>query len=300
MKTTVAIINWNSGGLLKSCVESLLASAPEAKLLIIDNNSKDGSAAFVGELGHGIQFVANPSNRGFAGGVNDALLHSSPAPYVLILNPDVRAMPGSVQLLEELMDHHPRAGAIGGYVGEKYLPRKFPTAKSIVLENLGFGQIRGRGDPGAHPLIPELEISGCAPGSPRPRIYPVEQVAAAALIIRREAYNDVGRFDEQFYPAWYEDVDFCWKLKRARWEVYFAPQAEFLHDGGYSAVALGTEAFPYSYYCNQARYAQKWFGAAGSFAVRASIIAGMMGRMIGRPSSASAYGRVLIGALVGW
>jgi N-acetylglucosaminyl-diphospho-decaprenol L-rhamnosyltransferase len=285
MKTTVAIINWNSGGLLKSCVESLFATGPDVKLLIIDNHSNDGSVDFVGKFGDRVQLIGNPSNRGFAGGVNDAFLHSSSTPYVLILNPDVRAVPGSVQLLEELMERHPRAGAIGGYVGKKYLPRNFPTPRSLVLENLGLG----------------ASISeGAGYDRASASIFRVDQVAAAALMIRREAYDDVGRFDEQFYPAWYEDVDFCWKLRRRGWEVYFAPQAEFLHDGGYSAAALGPEAFPYSYYRNQARYAEKWFDGAGNLAVRASIVAGMAGRMIGRPASASAYGRVLIGALTGW
>jgi GT2 family glycosyltransferase len=285
MKTTVAIINWNSGGLLKSCVESLFATAPDVKLLIIDNHSNDGSVAFVDKCGDRVQLIANPGNRGFAGGVNDAFLHSSSTPYVLILNPDVRALPGSVLLLEALMERHPDAGAIGGYVGRKYLPRKFPTPRSLVLENLGLG----------------ASISaGAVYDRTSASIFPVDQVAAAALMIRREAYDNVGRFDEQFYPAWYEDVDFCWKLKRRGWQAYFAPQAEFLHDGGYSAAALGTEAFPYSYYRNQARYAEKWFGAPASYAVRASIVAGMMGRMIGRPASAAAYGRVLIGALTGW
>jgi len=284
MKTTVAIINWNSGGLLKSCVESLLATAPDVKLLVVDNNSSDGSVAVVRQLGDRIQSIDNPGNRGFAGGVNDALSHSSSTPYILILNPDVRALPGSVQMLEDLMENHPRAGAIGGFVGEKYLPRKFPTPKSLALENLGLGS----------------GTMGSDPSAPPSSIRRVDQVAAAALMIRREAWQEVGRFDEQFYPAWYEAVDFCWKLKRGGWEVYFAPQAEFLHEGGYSTAALGSQAFPYSYYRNQARYAQKWFGATGSFIVRASIIAGMIGRMIGRPASASAYGRVLIGALFGW
>lgn len=284
MKTTVAIINWNSGGLLKSCVESLLATVPDVKLLVIDNNSNDGSAVFVGKLEGRVQLIENSSNRGFAGGVNDALSHPSSTPYVLILNPDVRALPGIVQMLEDSMESHSRAGAIGGFVGEKYLPRRFPTPKSLVLENLGFGARTMRSDPSA----------------PSSSLRRVDQVAAAALIIRREAWQEAGRFDEKFYPAWYEDVDFCWKLKRAGWEVYFAPQAEFLHEGGYSAAALGTQAFPYSYYRNQARYAQKWFGAAASFTVRASIVAGMIGRMFGRPASALAYGRVLIGALFGW
>src|SRR5215831_8515492 len=212
MKTTVAIINWNSGALLKSCVESLVATAPDVQLLIIDNHSNDGSVAFIDKLRERVQLIDNPGNRGFAGGVNDAVSHSSSTPYVLILNPDVRALPGSVKLLEELMDRHPRAGAIGGYVGEKYLPRHFPTPGSLVLENLGLGASISAG-----------AVYDRASAS----ISRVDQVAAAALMIRREAHEDVGRFDEQFYPAWYEDVDFCWKLKRRGWEVYFAPQAEF-------------------------------------------------------------------------
>lgn len=180
------------------------------------------------------------------------------------------------------MDSHPRAAAIGGYVGAKYLPRNFPTARSLVLENLGLGR------------------RSASPDLASERLIRVDQVAAAALIIRREAYEQVQHFDEDFYPAWYEDVDFCWKLRRAGWEVHFAPQAKFLHEGGYSAVALGNKAFPYAYYCNQARYAKKWFGTLGSLAVRTSIAAGMIGRMIGRPGSAAGYGRVLIGALIRW
>ena len=282
MKTTAAIINWNSGAQLECCVDSLLATSADVQILIVDNHSTDGSVDFVAGKRDHVQLIGNKTNRGFAGGVNDAFSHSSSTPYVLILNPDVQALPGSVRLLEDLMDSHPRAGAIGGYVGAKYLPRNFPTTLSLVLENLGLGR---------RPAFPH-------PASAR--AIRVDQVAAAALMIRREAYEQVQHFDEDFYPAWYEDVDFCWKLRRAGWEVQFAPAAEFLHEGGYSAVALGSKAFPYAYYCNQARYAKKWFGTIGSLAVRASIAAGMIGRMIGRPGSAAGYGRVLIGALIGW
>ena len=111
----------------------------------------------------------------------------------------------------------------------------------------------------------------------------VDQPAAAALLIRRDAFEEVGGFDEQFYPAWYEDVDFCRRIKAQGWDIYFAPKAGFLHEGGYSAEALGPERFVKSYYSNQIRYAHKHFGRAGSAAVRASIVAGMMARIVGRP-----------------
>ena len=119
-------------------------------------------------------------------------------------------------------------------------------------------------------------------------------------MVRRDAYDEAGGFDEQFFPAWYEDVDFCFRLKAAGWEIYFAPEAVFLHEGGYSAEAMGPEEFAGAYYRNQLRYARKHLGPAGAALVRGSIAAGMIGRMIGRPGHAPAYGKVLIGALWGW
>jgi hypothetical protein len=112
-------------------------------------------------------------------------------------------------------------------------------------------------------------------------------------MIRRDAYESIGGFDERFYPAWYEDVDFCFRLKESGWEIYFLSMAKFIHEGGYSAGALGSEKFVNAYYGNQMRYAQKHFGRAGSAAVRASVVAGMLGRMLARPTQAAAYGKVL-------
>ena len=203
----------------------------------------------------------------------------------LILNPDIRVLPGSVQILEEFMDSHPRAAAVGGYVGEKYLPKEFPTMSRLILENLGAGKWRN------YPL-PLGEGRVRAPVS-------VDQPAGAALMIRRDAYEEAGGFDEQFYPAWYEDVDFCRRVKAQGWEIFFLPAAEFLHSGGYSAETLGSESFLGAYYGNQLRYARKHFGSMGSVAVRASVAAGMIGRMIARPQQARAYGKVFFGALKG-
>jgi GT2 family glycosyltransferase len=278
VSSTVAIINWNSGRWLRTCVESLLAST-EAEILVIDNASQDASLEAAEEFRNRATFVRNDVNRGFAAAVNQAFLSTS-KPYVLILNPDIRVTPGAVQMLEDFLDTHPKAGAVGGHVGDKYLPRAFPTVGKLVLENLGMSN------------NPSAVV--------QPNVRSVDQPAAAALMIRRAAFDDVSGFDEQFYPAWYEDVDFCRRLKAKDWEIYFMPAAEFIHEGGYSADAMGSENFARSYYRNQMRYARKHFSTFGSGIVRASIAAGMIGRMIGRPSQAAAYGKVFIGALKGW
>ena len=279
MTSAVAIINWNSGSLLRTCIESLLATTTNAEIFVIDNASEDASLESALGFRHRVTFVRNSANRGFAAAVNQAFQATSTS-YVLILNPDVRVLPGAVQMLEDFLDGNPRAAAIGGYVGDKYLPRKLPTVGSLILENLNLRNLRN-----LRPDSPPIQV---------------DQPAAAALLIRRDAYEEVGGFDERFFPAWYEDVDFCRRLKSHGWSIYFAPQAEFAHAGGYSAEALGASRFAESYYSNQARYARKHFGPLGSALVRASIAAGMIGRMIGRPKQAGAYGKVLIGALKGW
>jgi GT2 family glycosyltransferase len=279
MNSVVAIVNWNSGHWLRSCVESLLATTSNAEILVIDNASHDDSLESVAGFRSRVSFIRNSVNRGFAGAVNQAFEATSSS-YVLILNPDIHVMPGAVQFLEDFMEAHPRAAAVGGYVNEKYLPRPFPTVVTLFRENLGLPRRR-------------QTMKGSESTS-------VDQPAAAALMIRRDAYEEVGGFDEQFYPAWYEDVDFCRRLRETGWEIFFAPKAEFIHGGGYSANTLGPENFVRAYYRNQVRYARKHFGTIGSVAVRASIAAGMLGRMVGRPKQAGAYAKALIGALTEW
>jgi GT2 family glycosyltransferase len=264
---------------LRSCVESLLP-VTASEILVIDNASSDGSIEFVQEFAGRVRLLRNNVNRGFAAGVNQAFQVTSTS-CVLILNPDVQATSGAVHLLEKFLEAHPQAAAIGGYVGDKYLPKPLPALTDLVRENLGFSRA------GVH----ERQFLGHA--TP----VQVEQPAAAALMIRRAAFDEVGGFDEQFYPAWYEDVDFCQRLKAKNWQVYFAPQAEFLHEGGYSAQALGAPDFLRSYYTNQLRYTKKHFGTLGGVFVRVSIAVGMIGRIIGRPRQAGAYGKTFVRAL---
>jgi N-acetylglucosaminyl-diphospho-decaprenol L-rhamnosyltransferase len=279
MNTVVAIVNWNSGRLLRACVESLIAAATSAEILIVDNASEDDSMAAMAAFRNRVHIIRNSGNRGFAAAVNQCF-HATSSSYVLVLNPDIRVGSGAVRLLEEFMAAHPRAGAAGGYVNEKYLPRNLPTTRSLMLENLGI------------PVKSRIHTNGS--------VVAVEQPAAAALMIRRDAYETVGGFDEQFYPAWYEDVDFCNRLVRAGWEIYFVPKAEFIHEGGYSAAAMGKDVFLRAYYRNQLRYAQKHLGSAATVALRVSIAAGMLGRILAEPKQARAYGRTLLGVLGGW
>lgn len=271
MKSAVVIVNWNSGRRLASCLQSL-PSNPET--IVIDNASTDDSLRMAKESGAGATFIENPTNRGLAPAVNQGFAVTS-TPYVLLLNPDIRVVPGAVEILERVLDEHPRAGAVGGFVNEKYLPRPLATPWTVIRENLGM--------PVGTMDTPE-----------------VGQAAAAALLVRRDAYDAARGFDERFLPAWYEDVDFCRSLRSQGWEVRFARDAEFIHEGGYSARALGVSDFAAMYYRNQLRYIHKHFNPASEVLVRLSIVAGMIARLVVKPSRAGASSRVIAGALGGW
>lgn len=273
MKSAVVIVNWNSGQRLKYCLESLPASPAT---VVIDNASVDDSLKVARECPIPVTCIENRQNRGLAAGINQGFQETS-TPYVLLLNPDVRVTSGAAEVLERSLDEHPRAGAVGGYVNEKYLPRLIATPWTIVRENCGFP-------------VPAIQAIG---------EQAVGQAAAAALLVRREAYDEIGGFDDQFFPAWYEDVDFCYRLHAAGWEVRFAREARFVHEGGYSAQELGPSEFAAAYYRNQVRYVNKHYGA-GAGLVRLSIAAGMLARRIASPSRTGGFARVIAGALWEW
>src|SRR5690348_760128 len=101
--STIAVINWNSGDLLQTCLDSLLATTKGAEVIVIDNASTDNSLELAGGFRDRVDFICNRVNRGFAAAVNQAFQTTSSA-YVLILNPDVTVLPGAVPLLEEFLN----------------------------------------------------------------------------------------------------------------------------------------------------------------------------------------------------
>ena len=279
MDIAVGIINWNSGHWLKDCIASLLGATNVQEIVVVDNASTDRSLEDAAGFGDRVKLIRSESNLGFAGGVNKVFASTS-ASFVLILNPDIGVKAGVVERMQRFLEAHPKAAAIGGHIGENYFPRRLPTAASLIRENLG---LRNRSQEQA---VQEP--------------YEVEQAAAAALMIRRSAYVEVGGFDSRYYPAWYEDVDFCKQLQSAGWQLYFDPMAQFAHEGGYSAKALGTSAFAAAYYRNQLRYVRKHMGKTADMAIRCSMVAGMVARTVAAPAKAAAYWSVLAGALGKW
>jgi N-acetylglucosaminyl-diphospho-decaprenol L-rhamnosyltransferase len=248
-----------------------------------------------------VRFLWPRRNLGFAGGVNTGVA-ASRAPLLLLLNPDVTPEPGALERLVEGFAAHPEAAGLApsltGPLGEPQFAwqlRRLPSAWSCLAQTLPW--------PGA----------GDATGADRepPPATPVEQPAAAALALRREALLAAGGLDERFHPAWFEDVDLARRLRLAGFRLLYWPAARFRHGLGGTLPCLGYGRFLWIYHRNLERYLAKHHGAAWALAARASLAVGLLVRLpllaLRRPRRAAsrreaAAGLLLAmaGALSGW
>jgi GT2 family glycosyltransferase len=258
---------------------------------VVDN----GSSAL---LPSGPCILRPGKNLGFAGGANAGIAEAR-GEIVLILNPDAIPEAGALdRLLEGFADHPEAAGLAPRLVGPKgesqsaWQLRRLPSPWSLLLHAFPLG---GRDGAGPEP----------------PAGSPVEQPAAAALALRRQALAAVGGFDPGFFPAWFEDVDLARRLRSAGLSMLYWPAAQFRHRLGSTVGRLGYGAFLYVYYRNLTRYLAKHHGRAWAAAARVALIPGIVLRLLvlpwrrprraaSRREALSGLLAVLTGALTGW
>jgi N-acetylglucosaminyl-diphospho-decaprenol L-rhamnosyltransferase len=116
---------------------------------------------------------------------------------------------------------------------------------------------------------PNRLSAGAIPGD-------VDQPAAACLMITRTALESVDGFDENFSPAWFEDVDLCRRIRNQGGRIRYEPQAKFLHHGGHSLAQLSRREFLEIFHRNQIRYFRKHHGIRAAARVRLLIVAGLL------------------------
>lgn len=301
---SAVIVNWNGGEALARCVASLVEQKGiDLEVVIIDNASSDQSARSAAQRYSSVHLIEAPRNLGFAGGANLGI-RSSSARFVLLLNPDIEARPGAARsLLETLLAYRDAAAVAGKLLGANGQPqigfnlRSFPTLRAMLFELLLVNRLFPRNPINIKYRMLDFDYRA---------LQPVEQPAAACLLLRREALESVGLFDERFHPAWFEDVDLCLRLRRAGWRIYYNPEAEFEHAGGQSLERLAYRDFQLAYYRNMLRYFSKHHGAAPTLILRGALAAGMLLRLAALPLSAAsernraaAYLAVLGAALFG-
>lgn len=299
-RVSILIINWNSGGLLRPCLASLLPSRHE--VIVVDNASRDGSADFIPREFPEVRLLREATNHGFAGGVNIAARHASHE-YLLLLNPDTEAIGSAVETLRAFLAERPRLGGAAGVLVDAagniqrgFTVRRFPTVASWATDLLLIDEVWP-----TNPVLSRYQAADVDFVAP----VEVEQPAGACLMLRREAFDAVGGMDERFHPAWFEDVDICLRLRETDWPLFVVPEARFRHRGGISLTALGLEAFSLAFYRNLQRFTVKHRGPAGLAAIKVLIATGMLERMListlrGDVTAKTRYASVLSETLRTW
>jgi hypothetical protein len=253
---SVVIVAWNVAGALREALHSLSAGAEGLayEVIVIDNASADGSAAMVRAEFPSALLIANTENLGFARANNQGL-RISRGRYVLLLNSDTATPAGALGRLAGFLDSHPEAGAVGPRLlrpGGTPQPYAFGSDPTI-------GYLLRRG---ANRLLFRRPLHDWATTT----IQEVDWVSGACLLVRREAIEQVGLLDEQIF-MYFEDNDWCLRMRAAGWKIYYNPGVAIVHLGGQSlarnpgAHAAYYRSLEYFYGKHYGRVARTLLGA---------------------------------------
>jgi len=208
MDISIIIVSYNTKDLIGDCIRSALAAKDcELEFFVIDNASKDGSAAFVRTTFPTVHLIPNNANRGFAAANNQALPLVQ-GRYILFLNPDTTVPADSLAAMVSFMDVHPQIGL----AGTKILNPDGTEQWSVSSRYPGQKFTR-------------RELDGL-PG-------PIACVLGAAMIARTDLIRKLTGFDESFF-LYGEDQDLCLRIRRSGYEIGFIENAPVMHIGGQS------------------------------------------------------------------
>ena len=280
MELAVIIVNWNVKDLLRNCLTSVLADISahnlSAGIWVVDNASSDDSVAMLHSDFPEVQLIASQENLGFAGGNNAALraigFGDTPASdpniinqlpeVVLLLNPDTEVHPGALKTMLRFFRRYPQAGIAGarlvyGDGSFQHSAFAFPGLWQLAIELL---PLPGR--------LFESRLNGRYPASlyKQEQPFQVGHPLGAAMSVRREAIQQVGLLDENYF-MYVEEVDWSKRIVSAGWQAYCVPEAIVTHFGGQSTGQIQTDMFAnlwasrYQFYNKHYSHPKVWLAA---------------------------------------
>lgn len=229
---SVVIVSWNARQYLKQCLESLSARACRfpMEVLVVDNDSSDGSADMVEKDYPNCRLLRNETNLGFAK-ANNIGIKASTGRYVCLVNSDVRVLPDCITKLVDYCEAHAEVGMAGPRIlgGDGKLQRScrgFPTLWNMFCRSLALDS-----------LFPSCRLFGgyLMPYWEHDTLEAVDILSGCFWIVRREALPKVGLLDEKFF-MYGEDMDWCKRFRAGDWRIAFVPEAEAIHYGGASSA----------------------------------------------------------------
>ncbi len=210
----IVIPNWNGSAVLKNCIASIRSQQEQrVNVIVVDNGSDDGSVEWLTREKTGITCLCLSENKGFSPAVNLGIMHGS-APYVLLLNNDTELEPDTLRLLLTA------AETMSEYVF--FVPKMLSLRQPEMLDGAGDAYLRG----GAGYRLGTMERDCACYNDPGP----VFGACAGAALYRRDLFERIGLFDEDFF-AYLEDVELNLRINRAGMRGYYVPAARVLHVG---------------------------------------------------------------------
>jgi GT2 family glycosyltransferase len=220
LRLVAGIVNYRTYDEVFRCVEALRKSSlvPD-RILVADNASVPEGAERLARLIGKENLLASPENRGYAGGANAIIRAVPEARHVLILNPDVTVSPEFCRELLRAVEADPAVGVVGG---------KLVRPEGGAVDSAGMVALRtGR-------CLDRAAVT--FPGERFDRTEEVFAVCGAAMLLRREALEDIRIGDEYFdedFLIYHEDVDLCWRMRLRGWQVLYAADAVAFHRRGF-------------------------------------------------------------------
>jgi exopolysaccharide biosynthesis polyprenyl glycosylphosphotransferase len=226
MKLLITIVNTNETKLLIRCLNSILEQEihTDYRIAVVDNNSQDRVIELLKREYPDVAIIAKKSNDGYASAVN-AAIRALDADYVLVLNPDIIVKPGALDVAVGFMEENKDVGIAGlkllnpdGTV--QYSCRTFYTLPTILLRRTFLGKLFPNSSILTRHLMSNWDHNS---------VRDVDWVLGACMMVRRTALQEVGLMDERFF-LYFEDVDWCYRMKRCGWRVSYLSESEMIHD----------------------------------------------------------------------
>jgi len=271
MKLSVIIVNYDVKYFLEQCLLSVLKAMKgiDGEIIVVDNNSVDGSVEMLRKKFPGINLMASPVNDGFSKANNKAI-SASQGEYVLLLNPDTLVEEDTFSKIISFADSHPDAGAVGVKMIDgrgKFLPE---SKRGLPTPSVAFYKISGLAK-----LFPRSSTFGKYHLSylDKEQVHSVDVLSGAFMLIRKSVLDKIGLLDEDYF-MYGEDIDISYRIKKAGYKNYYFPETSIIHYKGESTKKTSVN-YVFTFYRAMIVFARKHFtsshAATFSFLINLAI-----------------------------
>lgn len=255
IKLSIIIVNYNTRDYLKKCIESVYEtiSGPGFEIIVVDNNSEDGSCEMIKSDFPNVHLIENSANIGFARGNNRGIAVAR-GTYILLLNSDTRVLEDALEKMVSYLESHPETAVVSPRLvypdfSDQGVARRFPTPANAIF---GRKSVFTRLFPNNRYSKKYLVSLSYDLNDP----FEVDWVSGACIMARKKVVEEAGLLDEKFFMYW-EDADLCFRIKKNGWRVFCVPEAVVIHYEGKSTKEKSSNRLIIEFHKSAYRYYRK-------------------------------------------